>query len=284
MCTLLLAALMVGAQTKIAPKMQKGMKKTYVTQVTINAPSKQAATISCETIYEVTDETADGYTLDVYISDVTTDAKDADSRIYSMATEMLKGIHTRYTTDKDGKVEKILDAEDVKKRTIEMLDNILSNAHLPESTTTSGLREQLTGNLNEESLLQSVQISTSPLTLNGKTITTGTEEEYNTEQGIKMKRTYTLSDKNSIQANAKIDMSTEEMKKMIAGMLEKLMPDLPENFMESMGEMVKNFKLDASEKSTYTLQKDGWVKSITSESTYGSMGMSFKVNTKVTLK
>ena len=281
---MLLATMLVGAQTKIAPEMKKGMKKTYLTQVTINAPSKQAATISCETIYEVTDETADGYTLDVYISEVKNDAKDADSRIYSMATEMLKGIHTRYTTDKDGKVQKILDAEDVKNRTNEMLDNILSNVPLPESTTASELRKQLTGNLSEESLLQSVQISISPLTLNGKTISTGMEDEYNTEQGIKMKRTYTVKDKNNIQTSAKIDMSSEEIKKMITGTLEQLMPNQLDNVMEMMGEMIKNLKIDASENTTYILQKDGWVKSITSESNYDSNGMSFKVNTKVTLK
>ena len=53
--------------------------------------------------------------------------------------------------------------------------------------------------MNDKSLLESMHISTSPLTLNGKTISTGTEEEYNTEQGIKMKRTYTVADKSKIE-------------------------------------------------------------------------------------
>ena len=99
-----------------------------------------------------------------------------------------------------------------------------------------------------------------------------------------MKRTYTVNGKNSIQSSAKINMSTEEMKKMMAGLFEKLLPELPGDFMETMGEMVKNLKLDASENANYTLGKDGWVKSITSESSFSSMGTSLKVNTKVTQK
>ena len=186
---------------------------------------------------------------------MTTDAKDAESRIYSMATEMLKGVHTKYTTDKEGKVMKVLEAEDVITRTNGMLDKMLDKAPLPESTTASDLRQQLTGHLNEESLLQSVRMAISPLALNGKTISTGTDEEYDTEQGIKMKRTYTVNGKNSIQSSSKIDMSTEEMTKMMAGMFEKLMPELPNDFMESMGEMVKNLKLDASVKKNRHVRK-----------------------------
>ena len=84
--TLLLATLLVCAQTKIAPKMKKGMKKVYATEATIGAPSKPATTISTETVFEVIDETSDGYILDIYVTDVKTDAKDAESLVYSLAT------------------------------------------------------------------------------------------------------------------------------------------------------------------------------------------------------
>ena len=169
MSTLLLSALLVSAQTKVVPQMKKGMKKTYVTEASFVLPSNQSLTISSETVYEVTDTTSDGYILDIYITDATTNAKDAESRIYSLATEMLKGVHTKYTTDKEGKVMKVLEAEDVITRTNGMLDKVLSGVTLPESTNAGDLRQQLTGNLNEESLLESVRISTSPLALNGKT-------------------------------------------------------------------------------------------------------------------
>ena len=282
--TLLLATLMICAQTKIAPKMKKGMKKVYVVEATIGVPSKQSTKITTETVYEVVDATNDGYVLDVYVTDVKTDAKDAESRVYSLATEMLKDVHTQYATNKDGKVTKILNAEEGKKRINEMLDKVLADVPLPASTTLTNLKKQLTGNINEASLLESMQISTSPLTLNGKTISTGTEEEYNTEQGIKMKRTYSVKDKSSIQSNAKINMNTDDMKKMVMGLVEKIVPNQSENLLDMIGPMISNLKIDAAENSTYTFQKDGWIKNITSEMNYSMMGASFKINTKVSLK
>ena len=282
--TLLLATLMICAQTKIAPKMKKGMKKVYVTEATIGVPSKQSTKITTETVYEVVDATNDGYVLDVYVTDVKSDAKDAESRVYSLATEMLKDVHTQYATNKDGKVTKILNAEEGKKRINEMLDKVLADVPLPASTTLTNLKKQLTGNVNEASLLESVQISTSPLTLNGKTISTGTEEEYNTEQGIKMKRTYSVKDKSNIQTNAKINMNTDDMKKMVMGLVEKIVPNQSENLLDMIGPMINNLKIDAAENSTYTFQKDGWIKNITSEMNYSMMGASFKINTKVSLK
>ena len=284
MSTLLLATMLVCAQTKIAPNMKKGMKKVYVVEATIGVPSKQSTKITTETVYEVVDATNDGYVLDVYVTDVKTDAKDAESRVYSLATEMLKDVHTQYATNKDGKVTKILNAEEGKKHINEMLDKVLADVPLPASTTLTNLKKQLTGNINEASLLESVQISTSPLTLNGKTISTGTEEEYNTEQGIKMKRTYSVKDKSSIQTNAKINMNTDDMKKMVMGLVEKIVPKQSENLMDMIGPMISSLKIDAAENSTYTFQKDGWIKNITSEMNYSMMGASFKINTKVSLK
>ena len=288
MSTLLLATMLVCAQTKIAPNMKKGMKKVYVTEAKISAPSKPVTTISTETVYEVVDATADGYVLDVYVTDVKTDAKDVESRIYSLATEMLKDVHTQYATDKDGKVTKMLNAEEGKKRINEMLDNVLDNvlAEVPQldKTKLSEIKKQLTGEVTDQSLVESVQISTSPLTLNGKTISTGTEEEYNTAQGIKMKRTYTVVDKSKIQSNSIINMNADDMKEMVSGLVEKLVPNQSSNLMDMFGSMIGNLKIDASENATYTFQKDGWIKSITSESSYSSMGVSFQMNSKVTLK
>lgn len=282
--TLLLATLMICAQTKIAPKMKKGMKKVYVVEATIGVPSKQSTKITTETVYEVVDATNDGYVLDVYVTDVKTDAKDAESRVYSLATEMLKDVHTQYATNKDGKVTKILNAEEGKKHINEMLDKVLADVPLLDKTKLDEIKKQMTGEVTDQSLLESVQISTSPLTLNGKTISTGTEEEYNTEQGIKMKRTYSVKDKSSIQTNAKINMNTDDMKKMVMGLVEKIVPNQSENLLDMIGPMISSLKIDAAENSTYTFQKDGWIKNITSEMNYSMMGASFKINTKVSLK
>ncbi|MBO7119151.1 MAG: hypothetical protein J6W03_02380 [Bacteroidaceae bacterium] len=284
MSTLLLATMLVSAQTKIAPKMKKGMKKVYVTEAKIGAPSKPTTTVTAETVYEVTDETADGYILDVYVTDVKSDAKDDESRIYSIATEMLKDVHVEYLTDKEGKVMKILNAEERIKHISKMLDNVLAETPTLDKEKVNDIRKQLTGSISDESLLESVQTTTSPLTLNGKTISTGTEEEYNTGQGIKMMRTYTVADKSKIQSSAIINMNADDMKQMVTGLVEKIFPNQSDNLMDMFGSMISNLKIDASENATYTFQKDGWIKSITSENSYSTMGVSFQMSTKVSLK
>lgn len=287
MSTLLLAALLAGAQTKVTPKMKKGMKKTYLTEAVLGIPMKQPVKITTVTTYEVMDASADGYTLDVFVSDVTTDAKDAEGRFYSVATEMLKGVHTRYVTDNDGKVVGILDVENIKNRTNQLLDSILSKVPLPETTSASDLRKQLTGEISEESLLQSVMISTSPLTLNGKTIAAGTEEEYVTKQanmGLKMKRTYTVEGDGSIKSVSKLNMNEEDMKGLLTNLLGKLMPNMPEGVNQYLDSMLKNIKIESDEQSNYSFQKDGWVKNISSEMNTSCMGQTFTIKTTVKLK
>ena len=103
---LLLTALVAGAQTKIAPQMQKGMKKVYVAETTTNIAGQKSITMTVETQYSVADVTADGYVMDVTVTDVQTDAdqKDLMGRVVSLSLEMLKNVKTSLATDKDGKV------------------------------------------------------------------------------------------------------------------------------------------------------------------------------------
>ena len=292
MSTLLLVALMMGAQTKIAPKIKKGMKKVYVTETTINTEFSQPVTITQETVFEVIDATNDGYILDVYVTDVKTDANDAESRVYSLATEMLKGIHTKYATDKDGKVMKVLDTEDIQKRTDEMLDKIMGGLSLPVEMSASDLKSQLKLQVNEESLTESLKISTSPFALNGKTISTGTEEEYHNQSpgqlNLKMKRIYTVNADGTITSSANIDMKKEDIREMFSGMFGSMVPDNSsegvEGILSGLDSLFDNANIQCSEQNTYTLAKDGWVKRITSEMKTSAMGMSVSMKSKVTLK
>jgi hypothetical protein len=269
--------------------MKKGMKKVYVTETTINTEFKQPVTITQETAFEVIDATNDGYVLDVYVTDVKTDAKDAESRVFSLATEMLKGVHTKYATDKDGKVTKVLDAEDVQKRTDEMLDKILGGLSLPAEITASSLKNQLKVQVNEETLTESLHINTSPLALNGKTISTGTEEEYTNQSpgqlNLKMKRTYTVNNNGTISSSANINMKKEDIKEMFSSMFGSMVPDnLPGGVLSGLDSLFERANIQCSEQSTYTLAKDGWVKKITSEMNTSAMGMSVSMKSKVTLK
>ncbi len=289
---LLLEALVASSQTKVVPEMKKGLKKTYATEAVIkNADQKSPVTITTRTTFEVTDATADGYVLDAQITDVTNDADQSDmqGRITSMSTEMLKGIHTIYATDKEGKVTKILNFDEIKEKTLASIDNLLAAIPMTDSEEAKSImgkvketvRGELTKKLTEEMLVESIQASTSPLALNGKTITTGTEEEFKNNMGIKMKRTYTVKDKKNIQSSAVINMSAEEMKELIYNFVAKLVPNMTDEIKKSMDSMMGNIKMEAKEESSYTLKADGWVDAITSEVTTITMGQGSMVNTKV---
>ena len=288
MSTLMLVALMMGAQTKIAPTMKKGMKKVYVTETTISTEFRQPITITQETAFEVIDATDDGYILDVYVTDAKSDASDAESRIYSLATEMLKGIHTKYATDKDGQVTKVFQTDDVEKRVEGMLDKLLDGVSLPEGTTTSDMKRQLKEQVNEKNLLESLHIGTSPLALNGKTISTGTEEEYLNQsnlKGMKMKRIYTVNENGSITSSANINMDAEDISKLFSNMLDSFVPvEIDDSALAGLKSLFENANLQCSEQSTYSFAKDGWVKNITAEMKTSAMGMSMSMKSKVTQK
>ena len=287
--TLLLVALMMGAQTKVAPKMKKGMKKVYVTECTITSDFSQPVTVTEETVYEVVDETDDGYILDVYVTDVKTNAdkNDAESRMLSFATEMLKDVHTKYATDKDGKVITVLDAEDVENKVDGILDNMLDKAPLPDSTSKSELKDELKKQVSKQQLTESLQISASPLALNGKTISTGTEEDYynpNAFKGLNLKRIYTVNG-NKISSSANLNMNSKDISNLVSGVIDAMAPgEIDDDALSGLNSLFEKGNLKCSEENTYTLGKDGWMKDINSEMKASAMGMSIAMKYKVTLK
>ena len=285
---LLLTALVAGAQTKIAPKMQKGMQKTYVTETVTTIAGQKPITMTVETQYTVTDATADGYVLDATVTDVQTDADKNDmvGRIVSLSKEMLKNVKTSLATDKDGKVTKIFNFEDVKSGAKKIIDKALEEVTAIPGFSKDMLEEQYVGQLTEQAITQRMQMVGIPLALNGKTISTGMQDEY-LNQGLKMKRTFTVQKDGSIQAASTIDMSPAEMKQMIIAQIEKLMPApqadmIKQNIDAVLASGMLKFKMDGKE--TYTFQADGWVSSITSEAISDTMGQKTTVKSTVRLK
>ena len=288
MSTLLLAALLVNAQVKVSPKMEKGMKKTYVVEATTTVANQKPITLTTETQYEVKDATADGYVLDIVMSDLKTDADQSDKmgRIFSLSTEIMKDIHTTYATDKDGNVTKILNYEEIKNKAEKGIDKLLSEIPMPEILTKEALKEQIMSNMTEESLLQSLQTNSSPLTLIGKTITTGMQDEFKNAQSMKMKRTYTVNDDGTIQTASTMDLSKEELKQMVIAQVEKLMPAQAETIKQNIDMVLSSgmMKMEIKENATYTLTADGWVNTITSELNSNTMGAVTTAKTVVRLK
>lgn len=288
MSTLLLAALLVNAQVKVSPKMEKGMKKTYVVEAVTTVANQKPITLTTETQYEVKDATADGYVLDIVMSSIKTDADQNDQmgRIFSLSTEIMKDIHTTYATDKDGKITKILNYEEIKEKAGKGIDKLLAEVPMPASLTKEMLKEQIMNNISEEQLLQSLQANTSPLTMIGKTITTGLQDEFKNGQGLNLKRTYTVNDDGTIQTTSTMDLSKEELKQLVIAQVEKLMPSQAETLKQNI-DMVLNsgmMKMEIKENATFTLTADGWVNSITSELNSNTMGTVTTAKTTVRLK
>lgn len=287
MSILMLMTLMVCAQTKVTPKMKKGMKKTYVMEVNTNIAGHKPVMVTSETQYVVSDATSDGYVVDVVVKSVKSDADPNDmmGRIIFISTEMMKDVCASYATDKEGKVTKILNYEDIKAQTGKMVDKLFEGLQVPEGVLSmKTLREQVLSQITEESLLQSLQMNTSPIVLNGKTITTGMQDEFVNEQRMKMKRTYTVNTDGSIQSVSTMNMSKDDMKQMVLAQIEKLMPNQMDMIRQNIDTMLDSgmMKMEMKENAIYTLTDDKWVNTITSELNSETAGQ--KTTTKTTLR
>ena len=285
--TMLLMALMSSAQTKVAPKMQKGDKKTYVTEIAASLNGKEVKMKSVAD-YKVTDQTATGYVLEYTPTSFESDADKTDliGRMMSLNEEMMKGISIRLVTDKEGRVTGIQNFDEVnrniKDHAGKLIDELLaSTPSIPVSK--DDLMKQIAYDITEAKLAESFQAVTSPLVLNGKTIAIGAQEEY-TNNGMKMKRMYFPSADGTITATGSLDMSKEQIKQLIIDEVSKVSPDQAEIVKQNIDMFMQSMKIEINEKAVFTLQADGWVMTIKSESNNDSMGQKVSTTTTVTLQ
>ena len=288
----LAVACIAQAQTiKVAPLLKKGIVKNSTITVTTNTAGKQV-TITSAGRYTVSEDTKDGHIVDCIITDLTNDAKadDVVGRLLSASTEMMKGVNERIVVDKDGVATGIKNYADVKKQSEKacgkLIDALLEEApQLGEMMSKETLMKQVMGQLTEEAMVAAAKVSASPLALNGKTINTGMEDEYVNQQGMKMKRTYTVTD-GVISSTATLNMTRDELKQIVISQVEKIMPGQAETIKQNIDMVMATglVKFNATEKATYELADDGWVKSINMESTTETMGQKVTAITKVELK
>ncbi|MBR5061559.1 MAG: hypothetical protein IKX24_05380 [Prevotella sp.] len=292
LCAMMVMSVMAYAQdvVKVSPKMKKGDVKVYTSEVT-SYISDRVIKITSETTYTVVDALADGYVLDVETTKLETDVDTNDmvGKLLTYAEGMMKGTAMRFHVDKDGKDMNILNYDEVRGKMeaglSKFIDELLNTPGMPPMSKEL-LMNQMQDKMTEETLLNSVQKFSSPLMLNGKTITNGTEEEFiHDTMSMKAKRTYTV-DGNLISTNTAMDMSKEDIKNFIITQVEKMMPEEAESIKQNI-DMVLNsgmLKMEMDEKATYELQADGWVKSIKGESNVSSMGTTTKSVIAITLK
>ena len=283
---LLITLVSYAQQVKVSPTLEKGMRKTYVTEIVTEIQGQKPITLQIDTQYEVTDVTPDGYTVTITVTkaDFNHDINSIASRVLTLSTEMMKGVASSCATDKDGQIIKLLNYEDIRSASEKMLDDLLKEVPLPQGMSADALKPQILKSITEESLLKKTKMDTSPMMLNGKTITSGMEEEYTLDQGIKMKRTYKVNPDGSILATGVLGMTMDELKNMVISQLEKANPAQAEAIKGQMDAVMANLKLEVTENSTYTFAPDGWVDTLQSENSTQSMGAKTVVRSTIRLR
>ena len=289
---MLVAALTANAQLKVAPKMQKGLERTYTSEVLTSVPGQEDVKIISDTKYKVTEANADGYIIEVSTTTFSSDAK-ADNivgQIMGLSEEVMKNLSVRFATDKDVKVQKILNYDEVKVKVNEMADKLIDKLietvpQITQMMSKDMLKQQVVESATEDNIVKSMLTSTSPLALNGMTVMTGAQDEYVNVAGIKMKRMFFVNGKN-ITTNSSMNMSNDEMKQLIIAQVEKMAPDQAEMIKKNIDAVMASgmIKIDMKGTATYELQDDGWVKTIKNEETQETMGQQAKTTATVTLK
>ena len=289
---LLTVAMALQAQVKVAPKMQKGTVKTYVADATITLPGQGDVKVTADSKYTITDATADGFVLEMVSTDVKTECDPGNiaGKLMAAAEEMMKGAVVKAAVDKEGRIQNILNGEEVKARIDTQADAFIDQMitdvpQLAGIVSKENLKKQVTSSLTVEGLIETLQSSTSPLALNGKTIMTGNQEEFVSKEGIKMKRLYFVNGK-SIIANSAMNMTEEEMKQLIIKQVEKSAPDQAQMVKDNIDQLMSSgmLKMNHKETATYELDDDGWVKSIVVESTTETMGQQVVTKSVAKLK
>jgi hypothetical protein len=282
----------VQAQVKVAPKMAKGMQKVYVTESKVGIPGQPEFNMTAETKYSVTGAVKDGYTMEVVTTEFKCDAADNNiaAKLMSAPLELLKGLTVRVTTDQGGQVKSIDNFAELKKKMDEMGGQLVNElfervSMLSQVMDKETLKKQVLSGVTPESMLKSMQVTNSPLMLNGKTVTMGMQEDYTADYGLRMKRMYFVNG-NKITTNGSLNMSKDDMKQLIIKEVEKIMPSQADMVKENIDQLMDSgmAKIDSKETATYELQDDGWVKSILAETTNQMMGQNTKTVVRVEIK
>ncbi len=280
------------AQLKVIPTLKKGMEKVYESKACMTLPGQSAINIATNTKYTVSDATADGYVLDVITTNFTSDAAASNvaAQILSAAQEMMKDVNIRIATDKNGKPVKIVNYAELSKQLDERSKQMVNKIYelIPQAKSMipeEALKQQFMESLSENALFQSVTGNSSPLLLFGKTIMTGAQEEFVNEQGLNMKRMYFVNGKD-VTTNATLNMSKEQIKKLIITQLEKTMPEQADAIKGQIDQLIESgmLKLDAKETTTFKLQDDFWPATWTTEVSTETAGQQTSTKTTTTLK
>jgi len=291
-CIMLLMAWTAQAQNsiKVVPTMKKGDVRTYEIEVSSNIPDSPVK-MAQQSVYTVVDANSNGYVMDITYKEWTTNGESAGlvGKLMSMSESMMQNAHMRLATDKQGLPVKILNYDEMRKQMEETVAKIIdevkqSAPEMGELMRWDNLAKEAVAQMDESVILHNMLIN-SPLMLNGKTLSTGSEEEYVAPGGMKMKRHYTVNGR-TIVAKSELNMSEDDLKNYIISQVEKAMPSQAEMIKQNIDMVMQSgmMKIEMTEDTTYELQDDGWVKSIKTVMNNKMMGKDIRTVSTVTMK
>jgi len=290
--TCLLMAVAASAQgVKIAPKMQKGMKKTYQVETVMSVVGKEVK-FSVKQHYVVKDRLADGWQVDQTVSDFSSNVGDDDIMGFLMlfGQQLDNGLTTSLKLDDSGRVAGLLNYDQQKQHALDaaeaMLNKLLEkHPEAQQMAPREALMAQLNAQMTEENIVKAAREASSVLAMNGRQVMTGAQEDYTNTQGLKMQRMFFLTKKDgsALTTSAKINMSKDELKQMVIAQIEKTMPDQVEIVKQNIDMMMDQMKFDATEKATYEFGTDGWVRSLTVETQQDALGQKTSQTTTIRL-
>ena len=288
--SLLMAVSAFGQSIKVTPALKRGLEKTY-NKTSSTTAMGQTVNITSEQKYTVTKETSEGYEMTLVTTNLKSDGNNENmvSRLALLSEEMMKDSKIQLRLDKEGKVLGIINFDEVKAKSVvtakQLIDELFGAApELAQLMKKEQLEEQIIAELTPELMTKSLTLSTSPLTLFGRTIVSGMEEKYNNNM-VNLKRIWLVTGKR-LGASAKTDMSREELKDYILKQVEKTAPQQAAMIKDNIDTVLDSglLKLDVNEKSSYELADDLWVKSMETTVENDMMGQKSTTSVKVQLK
>ena len=118
----------------------------------------------------------------------------------------------------------------------------------------------------KENLIKAATLEPTPFSLNGKTIATGAMEKVTSLNDLNMKNMYFLTtpDAKKVKVTSTLDMTKDELKKMIVDQVKKIMPSQAEMIEQNIDMVMSSgaIKFEFEQTTDYEFGSNGWVKTI----------------------
>ena len=272
---LLLMVVTLSAQTgvKISAKYKKGDNMLYRQTSTINVGGKDIH-VKSDCRYVVTAASSKGFTIDSNIEKVESDGDPNDimGRMMNITMEILKDVKCTYVTDADGKIIDIKNYDEVLQKSEIFVDKLVKGllAQLPAEAsqimTEDMIKSTIMEKMTKENLIKAATLEPTPFSLNGKTIATGAMEKVTSLNDLNMKNMYFLTtpDAKKVKVTSTLDMTKDELKKMIIDQVKKIMPSQAEMIEQNIDMVMSSgaMKFEFEQTTDYEFGSNGWVKTI----------------------